>query len=122
VRVIYSYKHIYKTFDDEQLCDKTIEFIEVYQKGESLDLLLPEAFAIANEGALRLCGHTIEVCGYELEWNMVHFDFQLIERIALPENRITEMAMGNGKTLVPTFPLYLNALTGPNCELAMVND
>ncbi|MDR2807277.1 MAG: preprotein translocase subunit SecA [Puniceicoccales bacterium] len=122
IRAIYSFEDIYRALDESQLCDKTMEFMERYQKGESLDQLLPEAFALVKEGARRLCGHTIEVCGHHIQWNMIHYDVQLIGGIALHENRIAEMATGEGKTLVATLPLYLNALTGRNCQLATVND
>jgi preprotein translocase subunit SecA len=122
VKAIYSHGEKYKNLKEAQLYDKTVEFMERYKKGESLNQLLPEAFALVREGARRLCGRTIEVCGHELEWNMVHYDVQLIGGIALHENRIAEMATGEGKTLVATLPLYLNALTGRNCQLATVND
>jgi preprotein translocase subunit SecA len=62
------------------------------------------------------------VCDHELAWEMVHFDVQLIGGIALHQNKISEMATGEGKTLVATLPLYLNALTGRNCQLVTVND
>jgi preprotein translocase subunit SecA len=122
IKAIYSHEKAYQALDEPSLCAKTMEFMERYQKGESLDSLLPEAFALVKEGARRLYGRTIEVCGHELLWNMIHYDVQLIGGIALHENRIAEMATGEGKTLVATLPLYLNALTGRNCQLATVND
>ncbi|MDR1366958.1 MAG: preprotein translocase subunit SecA [Puniceicoccales bacterium] len=122
IKAICSYEAEYGALEESQLCNKTIEFMERYRQGESLDSLLPEAFAIVKEGARRLFGRSIEVCGHELEWNMIHYDVQLIGGIALHENRIAEMATGEGKTLVATLPLYLNALTGRNCQLATVND
>ncbi|MDR2812939.1 MAG: preprotein translocase subunit SecA [Puniceicoccales bacterium] len=122
IKAIYSYETEYKGLEESQLYDKTMEFMGRYQRGESLDSLLPEAFALVKEGARRLFGRTIEVCGHEIEWNMIHYDVQLIGGIALHENRIAEMATGEGKTLVATLPLYLNALTGRNCQLATVND
>jgi preprotein translocase subunit SecA len=122
IRAICSHGEAYKNLEEAQLCEKTMEFMERYKKGETLDQLLAEAFALVREGARRLLGRTIEVCGHELEWNMVHYDVQLIGGIALHENRIAEMATGEGKTLVATLPLYLNALTGRNCQLATVND
>ncbi|MDR1590994.1 MAG: preprotein translocase subunit SecA, partial [Puniceicoccales bacterium] len=122
VKAIYSYEVEYKKLEESQLCEKTMEFMGRYQRGESLDSLLPEAFSLVKEGARRLFGRTIEVCGHEIEWNMIHYDVQLIGGIALHENRIAEMATGEGKTLVATLPLYLNALTGRNCQLATVND
>ncbi|MBO7521279.1 MAG: preprotein translocase subunit SecA, partial [Opitutales bacterium] len=84
--------------------------------------LLPEAFAAVKNAARRLCGQKITVCGHELTWDMVHYDVQLIGGIALHQNMIAEMATGEGKTLVATLPLYLNALTGKNCHLVTVNE
>lgn len=112
----------YKALSDEELIAKTEEFKNRYAKGESLDEMLPEAFAVVKNAARRLCGKKIEVSGHELEWNMVHYDEQMIGGIALHEKKIAEMATGEGKTLVATLPLYLNALTGRNCQLVTVND
>ena len=112
----------YQKLSDEQLRAKTDEFKNRHAKGESLDALLPEAFAVVKNAARRLCGTTAIVCEHELAWEMVHFDVQLIGGIALHQNKIAEMATGEGKTLVATLPLYLNALTGKNCQLVTVND
>ena len=112
----------YQKLSDEQLRAKTDEFKNRHAKGESLDALLPEAFAVVKNAARRLCGTTATVCEHELAWEMVHFDVQLIGGIALHQNKIAEMATGEGKTLVATLPLYLNALTGKNCQLVTVND
>ncbi|MGF1484894.1 MAG: preprotein translocase subunit SecA [Opitutales bacterium] len=87
-----------------------------------LEALLPEAFAAVKNAARRLCGQTILVCEHELKWEMVHYDVQLIGGLALHRGNIAEMATGEGKTLVATLPLYLNALTGRNCQLVTVND
>ena len=112
----------YQKLSDEQLRAKTDEFKQRHTKGESLDALLPEAFAVVKNAARRLCGTTAIVCEHEQVWEMVHFDVQLIGGIALHQNKIAEMATGEGKTLVATLPLYLNALTGKNCQLVTVND
>ena len=112
----------YQSFSDAQLRAKTEEFMQRYQGGESLDALLPEAFATVKNAARRLCGQSYPVCDHDLEWNMVHYDVQFIGGIALHEKRIAEMATGEGKTLVSTCPLYLNALSGQNCQLVTVND
>lgn len=112
----------YQSLSDEQLRAKTEEFMQRYQAGESLDALLPEAFATVKSAARRLCGQSYPVCDHDLEWNMVHYDVQFIGGIALHEKRIAEMATGEGKTLVSTCPLYLNALSGQNCQLVTVND
>ena len=112
----------YQKLSDDQLRAKTEEFKNRHAKGESLDALLPEAFAVVKNAARRLCGTTATVCDHELPWEMVHFDVQLVGGIALHQNKIAEMATGEGKTLVATLPLYLNALTGKNCQLVTVND
>ena len=112
----------YQTLTEEQLKAKTGELKARVARGEKLDDLLPEAFAVVKNAARRLCGTKAIVCDHELAWEMVHFDAQLIGGIALHKNKIAEMATGEGKTLVATLPLYLNALTGRNCQLVTVND
>ncbi len=112
----------YQKLSDEELKAKTPEFMERVAKGESLDKILPEAFAAVKNAARRLCGKKIIVNEHELVWDMVHYDVQLIGGIALHKNMIAEMATGEGKTLVATLPLYLNALTGKNCHLVTVNE
>ena len=79
---------------------------------EVLDEILPEAFATVREAARRLVGTPVNVTGHEMTWNMVHYDVQLVGGIQLHMGRIAEMATGEGKTLVATLPLYLNALPG----------
>src|SRR3982750_1363027 len=86
-----------------------------------LDELLPEAFATAREAARRLVGTKVMVTGQEMEWNMVPYDVQLMGGIQLHQGRIAEMATGEGKTLVATLPLYLNALPGRGAHLVTVN-
>ena len=112
----------YQSLSDEELKAKTAEFMQRFQDGETLDELLPEAFATVKSAARRMCGKEYDVCDHMLPWNMVHYDVQFIGGIALHEKRIAEMATGEGKTLVSTCPLYLNALTGRNCQLVTVND
>lgn len=87
-----------------------------------LEELLPEAFALVKNGARRLCGKTFMVCNQEFVWNMIPFDVQLIGGIVLHHGRIAEMATGEGKTLVATLPIYLNALAGRGVHLITVND
>ncbi len=87
-----------------------------------LDELLPEAFATVREACRRLVGTKLVVTGHELIWDMVPYDVQLIGGIVLHQGRIAEMATGEGKTLVATLPLYLNALTGRGVHLITVND
>jgi preprotein translocase subunit SecA len=122
VKLIYRFDEQYNALTDGQLSEKTMEFMQRHRDGETLDSLLPEAFGLVKNAARRLCGKKIEVCGHEIEWNMVHYDVQLIGGIALHQRMIAEMATGEGKTLVATLPLYLNALSGRNCQLATVND
>ena len=86
-----------------------------------LDELLPEAFATVREAARRLLGTTVVVTAQEMEWNMVPYDVQLMGGIQLHSGRIAEMATGEGKTLVATLPLYLNALPGKGAHLITVN-
>ena len=89
---------------------------------ETLDEILPEVFAAVKEVCRRLLGKTWEVCGIPIEWDMVPYDVQLIGAVVLHQGKITEMATGEGKTLVATMPLYLNALTGKGVHLVTVND
>jgi preprotein translocase subunit SecA len=88
----------------------------------ALDRILPEAFAVVKSAARRLCGSQILVCDHPLDWNMVHFDVQLIGGMVLHRGRIAEMATGEGKTLVATLAIYLNALSGLGVHLVTVND
>ncbi|MDB4870182.1 MAG: Protein translocase subunit secA, partial [Gemmatimonadales bacterium] len=86
-----------------------------------LEELLPEAFATVREAARRLVGTKVSVTGQEMDWNMVPYDVQLMGGIQLHTGRIAEMATGEGKTLVATLPLYLNALPGKGAHLITVN-
>jgi preprotein translocase subunit SecA len=101
---------------------------ELYKKehrkrlDEKLDEILPEAYAMAKEACRRHVGKTWEVSGMPIKWEMVPFDVQLIGAIVLHQGKIAEMATGEGKTLVATMPLYLNALTGRGAHLVTVND
>ncbi|MCX6946058.1 MAG: preprotein translocase subunit SecA, partial [Opitutales bacterium] len=112
----------YRPLSDEQLRAKTDEFRARLKAGETLDQILPEAFATVKSAARRLVGRTIVVCDHELTWDMVHFDVQLIGGLAIHQGKIAEMATGEGKTLVSTLPLYLNSLNGRNTQLVTVND
>ena len=98
-----------KALTDEQLQGKTQEFRERLAKGETLDALLPEAFAVVREAAVRVMG-------------MRHFDVQLIGGMVLNDNKIAEMRTGEGKTLTATLAVYLNALTGKGVHVVTVND
>src|SRR5262252_5034955 len=108
---------------DEALQGKTAEFRARLESGEdTLDDLLPEAFAAVKQACKRLCGKTWDVCGIPLTWQIVPYDVQLIGGVMLHEGKIAEMATGEGKTLVATLPLYLNALAGKGTHLVTVND
>ncbi|MBQ7404061.1 MAG: preprotein translocase subunit SecA [Lentisphaeria bacterium] len=122
VRKINELEEQYQALSDDQLKAKTQEFKDRLQNGETTDDIMCEAFAVVKNACRRLCGTVVNVCGHELTWNMVPFDVQIIGGIALHQGKIAEMATGEGKTLVATMPLYLNALTGKNCQLVTVND
>ena len=118
-----------QSLSDDALRAMTAGWKERLAKIEDRDLLaaeleaiLPEAFAVVKNAARRLCGQQIMVCDQPLNWNMVHFDVQLIGGIILHRGRIAEMATGEGKTLVATLPVYLNALTGRGVHVITVND
>ncbi|MEG2076844.1 MAG: hypothetical protein RRY34_10100, partial [Victivallaceae bacterium] len=111
-----------QTLTEEQLQGKTAEFRQRLANGETVDDIMCEAFAVVKNACRRLCGRQLDVCGQTMEWNMVPFDVQIMGGIALHKGNIAEMATGEGKTLVATMPLYLNALTGRNCQLVTVND
>ena len=87
-----------------------------------LDDILPEAFATVREACRRLVGTSVVVTGHAMEWDMVPYDVQLIGGLVLHQGKIAEMATGEGKTLVATLPLYLNALAGEGAHLVTVNN
>jgi preprotein translocase subunit SecA len=87
-----------------------------------LKQILPEAYAVVKNGARRMCGRSIPLGGSEIKWNMIHFDVQLVGGIALHNGMIAEMQTGEGKTLVGTLPVFLNALTGLGVHVVTVND
>ena len=99
----------FEALSDEELRGKTTEFTDRLQAGESLDDLVVEAFAAVREASKRTTG-------------MRHFDVQLMGGMVLHEGKVAEMKTGEGKTLVATLPLYLNALEGKGCHLVTVND
>jgi len=109
VEKVNAFEKEFKGLSDEKLKNKTPLFKERLERGEDLDALLPEAFALVREVAQR----TI---------NMRHFDVQIVGGVVLHEGKIAEMATGEGKTLVATLPVYLNALTGRGVHVVTVND
>jgi preprotein translocase subunit SecA len=96
------------------------KFTVIEQK--MLEDILPECYAVVKNAARRLCGQEVLVTDQPIKWNMVHFDVQLIGGIALHRGMIAEMATGEGKTLVGTLPVALNALTGRGVHVITVND
>ena len=119
----------FQSLSDDALKEKTLQWkanISVIEddekRAQALDEVLPEAFAAVKNTCRRLMGTEIEVRGQKLIWDMIPFDVQLIGGIALHRGMISEMATGEGKTLVATLPLYLNALSGRGAHLVTVND
>ena len=106
---VFSYEEEYSKLSDHDLAGKTAEFKKRYEDGESLDSLLPEAFATIREASWRVLG-------------MKPYRVQVIGGIILHQGRIAEMKTGEGKTLVATMPVYLNALTGKGVHVVTVND
>jgi len=129
VEKINEFENQFQSLTDEQLREKTaawkaalVQIDDPDELAHQLNTILPEAFAVVKNGARRLCGHTVTVCDQPFIWNMVHFDVQLIGGIVLHQGKIAEMATGEGKTLVATCPVYLNALNGRGVHLVTVND
>jgi preprotein translocase subunit SecA len=122
VKEINRIEEEYQKLTEDELKAKTNEFKERIQKGETTDDIMPEAFAAVKNACRRLVGRTWDVCGHPITWDMIPFDVQLIGGMVLHRKKIAEMATGEGKTLVATMPLYLNALTGRNVHLVTVND
>jgi preprotein translocase subunit SecA len=118
-----------KLQSDEEF-DRTAAYDELDQLNEKLDeeyeeilsQILPEAFAVVKSTCERLVGKSWTVVGNKITWDMVPYDVQLIGGIVLHQGKIAEMATGEGKTLVATLPVYLNALTGRGVHLVTVND
>src|SRR5438105_5888751 len=114
---------------DEALRQKTVAWKEELAKIEDkeelarrLNEILPEAFALVKNACRRLLGAELTVREHPLKWEMIPFDVQLIGGYALHSGKIAEMATGEGKTLVGTLPVYLNALTGRGVHVVTVND
>ncbi|NOX36191.1 MAG: preprotein translocase subunit SecA [Calditrichaeota bacterium] len=122
VQQINQYYEEFQKLSDEELQRKTEEFKERLKAGETLDDILPEAYAVVKDACRRMVGKKWMVTGQEIEWDMIPFDVQLMGAIVLHQGKIAEMATGEGKTLVATMPLYLNALEGKGAHLVTVND
>ncbi len=116
---------IYATFDSIEEGKRAFADIEPRfnrMRASYLEIILPEAFAAVKKAASLMMRSEIDVCGTMLTWEMIHFDVQLLGGIALHRGFIAEMATGEGKTLVATLPVYLNALTGLGVHVVTVND
>lgn len=111
----------FNQLSDEELRHKTVEFRERLAKGETLDDILPEAYAAVKNVCRRLCGMEMHVSGYDQKWDMIPYDVQIVGAIAMHNGAIAEMQTGEGKTLTAVLALYLNALDGP-AHLVTVND
>lgn len=105
-------------YDELDALDK--EYFQIIN--DSLDEVMPEAFAVVKDTCRRLCGQEWEAGGTKVRWNMIPFDVQLIGGMVQHQGKISEMATGEGKTLVATLPLFLNALADKGCHLVTVND
>lgn len=112
----------YQALSDDDLKNKTAQFKKRFKEGESLESILPEAFATVKNACRRLIGEEIHVSGYNQKWDMVPYDVQILGAIAIHHGSIAEMQTGEGKTLTSSMPLYLNAITGRAVHLVTVND
>ncbi len=122
VEEITSHEPAMSALSDRELRAKTAEFRRRLGEGKTIDDILPEAYAVVKEACRRLYGKAWFVRGHEVAWDMVPFDCQLVGGVALHQGKIAEMATGEGKTLVATLPIYLNALEGNGVHLITVND
>ena len=128
VNKVNEYAEQYRALSDEELKAKTTEFKERLKNGETTDDIMCEAYGVVKDACRRLKEspreeeNTVLVTGHRLKWDMIPFDVQIMGGIVLHQGKIAEMATGEGKTLVATFPMYLNALTGRNTQLVTVND
>lgn len=112
----------FQKLTDQELQAKTAEFRRRAQEGESLEQLLPEAYAAVKDACRRHGATEVHVSGYNQRWDMVPYDVQIVGAIAMHHGAIAEMQTGEGKTLTAILPLYLNALTGKPVHLVTVND
>jgi preprotein translocase subunit SecA len=122
VETINTFYREYQSLSEEALQQKTQEFKDRLTNGETVDDILTEAFAVVKEACRRHMGKTWKVVEHDMLWEMIPYDVQLIGGIMLHQGKITEMATGEGKTLVATLPVYLNALSGKGVHLVTVND
>ncbi|MBU0678517.1 MAG: preprotein translocase subunit SecA, partial [Verrucomicrobia bacterium] len=112
----------YQARSETELKAKTGEFKQRLAAGETVDDLMCEAYAVVKNACRRLMGSQAEIPGGEVVWEMIPYDVQIVGGIALHQGMIAEMATGEGKTLVATMPVYLNALTGKGVHVVTTND
>jgi preprotein translocase subunit SecA len=122
VPLVNEWEKKFQPLTDEELRLKTVEFKERLKKGQSLESLLPEAFAAVKNVCRKMCGTEVHVSGYTQNWDMIPYDVQILGGIAMFHGTIAEMQTGEGKTLTASMPLYLHALTGKPVHLVTVND
>ena len=131
IPAVYAFEDALKGLTDDQLRAKTTAwqdelsgYADDQKLADRLDEIMPEAFAVVKEAACRLTESktVFDLRGHEQKWEMIHFDVQLIGGYALHKRNIAEMATGEGKTLVATLPVYLNALAGRGVHVVTVND
>ena len=119
--VIESRNKVENSFDDT--IDKEIRSKQILEAEQNvISQIMPEAFAMVKETCRRMIGHSWRVSGQNTEWNMVPYDVQILGAIVLHNGKVAEMKTGEGKTLVATMPIYLNALTGRGVHVITVND
>ena len=129
VKRINEHEAALQPLSEEDLRQKTAQWkaeLSQIQDPEALAArlndILPEAYAVVKDACRRLCGTEIIVREHPLKWEMIPFDVQLVGAVALHQGKIAEMATGEGKTLVATMPVFLNALTGRGVHVVTVND
>ena len=122
VAEVNTWEEKFQSLTDEELKAKTVEFKRRFSEGETLDQLLPEAYAAVKNCCRRLVGSEVHIFGYNQRWDMIPYDVQIVGGIAMHYGSIAEMQTGEGKTLTATMPLYLNALSGKSVHLVTIND
>jgi len=122
VKKVNEWEEKYQTLDDSKLAETVNELKKRYKTGETLEQLLPEAYALVKNACRRLCGTQINVSGYEQKWDMIPYDVQILGAIAMFYGSISEMQTGEGKTLTASMPLFIHAISEKPVHLVTVND
>jgi len=107
---------------DTELKEKVANLKELLQSGSPIEHHIVEAFAIVKNTCRRLVGTKVTITGYEMEWNMIPYDVQILGGLVMHHSAIAEMQTGEGKTLTAAFPLFIRALTGKSTHIITVND